>query len=218
MSQEYFGVSGGADFNDVIRRLTKRLVDSYPERPLRLVALIFGRPSSSLVKEAFTRDELNYWNARSGNYVEFFCIGFYPGQYIPVGTDGFDADAFDSTVKEFQAETSWRYSGDTDVVFANAYFDPNTRIARLDFETIMILPLRKALDKKVFESVPVFLETVIRAAEEGYSNNPTADLSDSLGRKLAFVSVTEILLGLLPTAIKESIEKLLVCYTRDGRK
>jgi hypothetical protein len=102
---ELYGVESGADYNDIINSLTKKLKDSNRILP---VGLIFGRPYYKAIKDGII-ERIDYYHYRSGDFIELFCIGFYKpmGDFLPIADEfldenGFDERSFVSTIEEFE--------------------------------------------------------------------------------------------------------------------
>lgn len=220
MSQQpiFNAAFGGTSYNDVLDQITCRFKKLSSKKGVRMVALIFGQRNSETV-EKFILPRLNYWHYRSEDYIDFFCIGFYPGEFYPVGTDGFDARAFNYTVREFEEKSKWLYKGETSILLLNARFNPEKQKAELDFSTVIEFGLERAIEKKVFESIPLFFERVINYAKQYYdSDDPISDWSDSTGASLALCNLLLYVLSLFPGKMGEAIEKLFFVYTKDLSK
>ena len=102
--------------------LTWSFVHRYRNKGVALTGILLARPEDSL-----TRDEilphLNYWNHRSADYVDFFCVGYLPRWYAdstaglpPVVTVGngewaFAQSAFVEILTEIEETAGIAYDG-----------------------------------------------------------------------------------------------------------
>jgi len=163
-----------------------------PSKKVKMVGLLFARPSLPLAK-AEVVPNLDYFHYRSGSRVDFFCAGYdgYTGRdeadgFIPVVVDkenclkwGFSEAMFIQLVKEIEAKSSWRYSGDPDLILANAHYDAARREAYLDFGQRVQCRLQRMKDIGAITSVPSFIEDIIRYADHADAEDPTWGFSDS---------------------------------------
>jgi hypothetical protein len=172
----YHAAHIGTDYNDIIDRLSKILS---PGDPIRPVAIIFGRPHNKVINEDILPN-LSEYHLRSGEFLEIFCVGFLEaeGEFIPI--DPFDARAFLRATDSFEDRTKWRYSGETDLLLMNAYWQPKKQKAVLDFTTVICFTLERALENKVIKSIPAFIQDLLTYAKLYKGNNLPFDYSDRM--------------------------------------
>ena len=127
---------------------------------VKMVGLLFARPNSRLAKSDILPN-LDYFHHRSGTHIDFFCAGF--GQYwegrpefighqrVVPGKHAawlFSPKKFDSFRQEIEGMTNWKYSGASDLLLANAYFDPSTNITDIDFSSTICCQLDQMVEDK----------------------------------------------------------------------
>jgi hypothetical protein len=133
----YGAHEGGADYDFVVRSLARIFKgqgvvpppDSFVSQlpvPVRPVGLIFGRPACKIFKDELLPDR-KYYHLRSGENVELFYMGYADPdvQYVTVGDfdeNDFSDESFTSAVSDFEKRTTWKYSGQTDVILLNSFF------------------------------------------------------------------------------------------------
>lgn len=82
----------------------------------RLLAIILGRPNSKLVKDEILPN-LTYWHHRSASFLDILYVGLAEDNHWA----HWDEKAFCSFLKAFRSKTSYRYSGETDLILCNSY-------------------------------------------------------------------------------------------------
>jgi hypothetical protein len=139
----YASHGGGADYDFVVQRLARIFreqgvlphsdsLNNNRAVPIRAVGLVFGRPTCKVFKEELLPDT-QYHSLRSGKKIEFFYMGFADPdeEFLPVGVfdnDNFSQESFVSAVEDFEARTTWRYSGGTDLILLNSWFSPKGQV------------------------------------------------------------------------------------------
>jgi hypothetical protein len=177
--------------------------------PVQLVGLVFTRPELEFFK-SHLRPNFKYWNHRSADHVDFFCMGFT----LNAPRD-FSHVSFLRAVDHFERETQWRYTGENDLILLNAVLDPETKRVTLDYSSAVVLPLDEAVRKKAIKSAPEFFERIIAYASRYRGDDPTWGFSDALVKPLAGSALKRFLLSLLPKFIRTETEHALFFAIRD---
>lgn len=188
-----------------------------PSKKVKMVGLLFARPSLPLVQAEIVPN-LDYFHYRSGAHIDIFCAGYdgYTGRdeadgYKPVVVDkndglkwGFSEAAFIQLVDEIEAISSWRYSGDPDLVLTNARYDPAKRAAYLDFGQRVQCRLQRMKDIGAITSVPSLIEDIIRYADNADGEDPTWGFSDSQVPD----ALKRFVWAILPKSLSKEAERL----------
>lgn len=183
---------GGADYDFVIASLAaifknqgvippaKAFAKQLPV-PTRPLGLIFGRPTCKIFRDELLPDR-GYYNLRSGANIEFFYMGYAnpDAEYLSVGhfdDNDFSETFFVSAVEDFEERTSWRYSGQSDLILLNSFFTPKQAV-RLDFRNVFAIQLEDAVDSRLIKSGKALLEDVMRTSREYPSEDVVMKISD----------------------------------------
>jgi len=187
------------------------------ERNSKLIGILFTHPNAPLAKSEIV-DHLNQFHYRSGEAVDFFCVGYgtyWPDNYqadmrkvtLIDGTDWFFSDAaFSQVIDEIQDLTKWQYSGETELLLLSAIKD-DSGLGKLDFGSAIVCNLEMMKKDNAFSSVRAFFEEVFRFAKKNSSEIPTWGLSDTTGLSVASSSLKDAVLSLLPENLKDSYKK-----------
>lgn len=200
-----------------------------PEKQVRLVALLFCRPELGLMKSEII-PSLAYFHRRSGDHTAFYFAGFHAfepvleaykehGLRLPVwgettvgddnrtdfaGPEGrywrFDHTDFNDLREDIEENTRWKYSGGCDMIFVNSRRDVG-----IDFKTAIVLRLDKISEMVATPNVTQLFEAIFQYAERQDAINPTWGLSDFLALKTARSGLWDVIVGVLPEAIRNSI-------------
>ena len=140
--------------------------------------MLFAQPKSPLARSEIV-PQLEYFHHRSGDDVHFFCGGYsaYDNKYRdnkPVarisGTQWyFSLSQFNTLRKRVETNTSWKYSGGTDLILVNVNNSPDK--ASLDLKSAVLFPLERMKQDGVIVSVATFFEEIFRFAEDYKGNN-----------------------------------------------
>ena len=205
----------GYDYLGAIESASKRLSDL--RKRVQPIAIIFGRPHDELVKDGIIPN-LTEWHYRSRDFIDLFCVGFQAddSDLIESLKKEFDVDLksnlinsgeqFAKTLDSFEANTSWRYSGETDFLLLNAIFDMNYKKAILDFNNVLSITLERAIDKQIIDSVPQFIEQVLRFAKEYQGQDLPFAFSDLMGGRSFGFMLLNIFTGVLPEPFKSIVQ------------
>lgn len=223
------------DHEAFIRELRDDFVKS-PVGAVRMVCLLFARPEVALAKKEIV-PHLPYYNRRSGRSINFYCAGYgtdkdSDGQELgKVGESVwfFSDNAFLDTKKYIELDSTWKYSGGTDLIISNAIFESSNRTLMtedgfeeerlravyLDFSTAISLNLERMLADKAITTVPMFFEDIFKFADGFDGTDPTWSFSDSTGAKLAGSALKQVILNLLPKGVRENASKAFHFAVRD---
>jgi len=205
-----------------------RYRQSAPEQGVRLVGLLFSRPTSPLAKEEIIPN-LDYFHHRSGNHVDFFCAGY--GQYWQGRRDEFpdqtrvgpgqhsdwlfSAMKFNDFRGEIERMTRWRYSGAVDLILANGRYDAEQDEGHIDFSSAISCQLDKMKREGAITSVEAFFEEIFRFSETTRGRDPTWGFSDKKGIAIAGSALKRLILELLPRKIGDDLRRLEHLAVRD---
>ncbi|MGX9417636.1 hypothetical protein ACWU4D_09815 [Vibrio sp. WJH972] len=202
------------NMNTPTRYRTVRVEES---RSSKLIGILFAHPNSPLAKSEIV-DHLNQFHYRSGEAVDFFCVGYgayWPENYQPdtrkaTSIDGtewlFSDAAFSQVIDEVEELTKWQYSGETELLLLSAIKD-DTGEAKLDFGSAIVCNLEAMSKDQAFTSVRAFFEGIFRFAKKNSCSNPAWGLSDAAGLDIAGSSIKQAVLSLLPSNLKDSYKK-----------
>ena len=189
-----------------------------PADRVRLVGLLFARPSSQLAK-AEVIPNLKYFHHRSGEHINFYLAGYREG-WAPEGDDEvvgkaeihewiFSDSKFNAFRMEIECLSSWKYSGGVDLILTNAKYDTANDKAYLDFSSAVQVNLDRAKKDGLIISVEQFFEQIFQYAEAQDDLDPAWGFSDAAGKKLAGSAFKQLLLSFIPKKLGEEAEKAL---------
>jgi len=167
-----------------------------------LVGLLFARPSDDFATKNII-PELDYFDSRSGESMDFFCVG-YSKKETPFSSPAikvkgqqwwFHNDSFNKFRAQIMRESNWKYSGETELLLANAKSSSSKTF--IDYSSAIPCRLEDMQNDKAFKNIKSFFEDIFTYAEEPGSD-PAFDLSDLFGK--------DILIG----AAKAGVLKLLL--------
>jgi len=189
-----------------------------PNKKVRMVGLLFARPDVPLA-EVEVVPNLDYFHYRSGKHIDFFCAGYdgYTGRdetegYRKINKEpelkwGFSERMFIRFMEDIEARSPWKYSGDCDLILANAHYDATKREVRIDLKHHVQYKLKQMKDIGAINSVTSFFEDVVRYAEHADGEDPTWGFSDAQGAKLAGSALRRFILALLPKDLGKDAER-----------
>lgn len=200
--------------NQSIRYQTVRTKES---RNSKLVGILFCHPKTPLAKAEIV-DQLPHFHERSGGAIDFFCAGYgaywppqhYVDQQVVTSINGenwlFSEKAFSQVIDEFETETQWVHSGETELILVTAV-KKNSGEAELDFHTAIVCNLEAMAQTKAFTSVRAFFTGIFRYAKTHSENDPTWGLSDSKGLSVGSSALLEAVLSLLPKVLRDAYRR-----------
>lgn len=207
-----------SDYNKFLSHLTNAFISAYGNSAsdhVRLVGIIFARPSSPLAKSEII-PALADWHYRSGDHVDLFFAGYHqhallPG-FIPVpvpgmGEWGYSPEVFNSFRQEIESRTKWQYSGACDLLLTNARFDTATQKAEIEFRSTIVCQLDSMKEDKAIPSVERFFESIFRFAESADDTDPAWGFSDKQGLSVTGSALKRVVLSLLPRELGTDYRK-----------
>lgn len=210
------------DINTPTRYQTKIV---HEERDSKLVGILLAHPRSILSKSEII-GHLSYFHYRSGEAIDFFCVGYganwpenhYPDQNSTARIDGvdwfFSERAFSDVINELESKTKWQFSGETELILVPAKKDGNGQTV-MDYSFAIVCNLEAMQKDKAFTSVRSFFEGIFRFAKKNSCINKTWGLSDQQGLRVGQSAIKEAVLSLLPRNLKVSYKKAEHYAVRD---
>jgi hypothetical protein len=195
---------------------------------ISMVALLFARPELPLAREEII-PSLAYYHVRSGRSINFYCAGYKTGEPFSddtlIGTIGghksfFSTARFDAARAALAAHSTWQYSGDCDLILANAGLrawspSPFSADAYLDFSSALSVNLDKMKTEGAIDSVPSFFEKIVNFTEQYDGSDPTWGFSDAEAKTLAGSALKSVLLSLLPKPVRSHFKQAFHFAVRD---
>jgi len=229
----YFGYSDPLMTFTVIGSQMEPTVKKYHK--VRMVGILFTRPVTNLAQDEIIPN-LEYFHARTGENIDFFCAGFCA--YVPPASGvecvldntgqevmlkdsnihwQFDNRGFDRFRRdiEVRTENKWKYSGESDLILINAKYDLQTHTASLDFSSAIVLNLSKAIADKAILSTSELFEDIARFAESHSGDDPTWGYSDHRGKKIGKSVLLDVLMAILPESVRDRFRDSFHFYVRD---
>lgn len=174
---------------------------------VRLMAILFARPSAKIVKEDILSN-YDYLDIRSARHIEIVCAGYDSSMK-------FNENVFVKIIEGIERDTSWKYSGETDMILLNTRYDHKTGAVDLDFREVVSFSIEAALRVKAIESVPAFFESLIRFAAAHTGLDPTWGFSDSRGLEVAGSALSKAIFSLLPKGMEDEFDKAKLFVVKD---
>lgn len=213
-------------YRDLIQQLSNRFKTGYANsESVRMVGILLCRPGSFVQTKVF--DSLDYFDIRSGNHIDFFFSGYqsYRLEETPkewrVAYKGateqwtFDANYFNSLRDTLEQLTSWKYSGNAELLLLNSRF--NGKAAELDFSSCITIDLDQVISNGGFTIEKLF-ENIFRFAEGHDGTDPTWGFSDRMGINIGGQLFKSILLSILPSDWKPEVIRALDFAIRNVQK
>jgi hypothetical protein len=115
----------------------------------------------------------------------------------------FSAKKFDQFRQEIEQEAEgWTYGGGTELILANAHYDSSSESASVDFRQAIVIDLDAAIQEKAITDVDHLFEDIVRYTEGQQGDDPTWGFSDRMGLKTARRALKQLLLSILPQAVR----------------
>lgn len=137
----------------------------------RLVGVLFANPNSSLSKQEIIGhlDEFHYYSEKN---IDFYCAGY--GAWLPPSPEiktvtkvgdipwVFDNKKFVELIKDFEKNTSWKYSGEVELILLDTDLsNPNG----LNFSSTIVCNLEEMIKAGTFSSVRNFFYKLFNNTE-----------------------------------------------------
>jgi hypothetical protein len=198
------------DYSQVRRDLKRAFEYRYEKNGfggVRMVGLLFAPPEARLAREEIIPG-LRYFHYRSGDNIDFFCAGYRrygpdlePDEKAVTDDDPpwvFNLWMYEQFRRQIQQLSSWRYSGEADLLLMNAKFDEGSRDSSVDFTSAIACDLDRMMKDGAIQSVRRFFEDIFQFAETAQMADPTWGFSDEQGLRTAGSSLKRVVLSLLP--------------------
>ncbi len=207
---------------DILRTLRRLVtVNDIPPQGRLVIGVLFTRPSLPLAKMDIIPN-LEYLHRRTEQHMHFFCPGFafgsenYARNYWSsqdyrsaldinerIESDRnifmFSEKKFVECVSQFEDDTDWKYSGETDLLLFQAFV--SNKRTEIDYESAISCTIEQLQKANVFQSLNTFLEKLIMESKpiHNYSNNTSLSrMSDKEGWRYGSRALAEWLVSLLP--------------------
>jgi hypothetical protein len=192
------------EMGELYNFLTRAFWERYaPGSQARLFGILFTHPAEPIAKaQIFPR--MGSFHRRSGSNFDFFVAGyleFYEQEHR------FDDYAFNDLRRQFEEMTTWRYSGDTDLLLAMARFDGIR--ASIDFSEALFLDIGHIISDGAYPTASRLFEDIFRFCDEHPVDSNTRELSDWLGLRRVGPAALE--------AIVDELSKIAGTVWRKGR-
>lgn len=210
---------------EIVKTLDQSFERRHPEGGIRLIGLLFAPPESSLGESEITKS-LNYFHHRSGDKIDFFCAGyrrhgkakqFVVEREVTSDTDPwyFNVIEFEALRNETQKYSSWKYSGEADLILLNATKSGPGQDVVLDWSSAICCDLERMKKDKAIEGARRFFEDIFGFADEYDGTDPVWDLSDQQGAIMAKSGLKRLILSVLPNPLRELYSEAKHLVVRD---
>lgn len=191
---------------------------------IKMVGFLFAQPNAALGKKEIV-PSLDYFHHRSGSSIDFFCSGYRRyGQSVhsderavTKGEDPwyFSDTAFNDLRNDVADRTTWRYSGEADLVLLDADFDKRKQMATLSWDAAIMCDLDLMLRSGAITSVNRYFEVVFNFAENYEGNAPTESFSANRNLNVAGSALKRIVLSAVPGGVADDMKSLGYFSTRN---
>lgn len=199
-------------FTDVNNSLRHEMSPTERNRNIKLAGIVFCQPHSKFAKEEIL-PALRYFHGRSGPCVNFYFVGYYPGQEghpndikveSPIaGSEWiFSPEAFNEFRTELERSTSWQYSGGADFILVNAQFNSDPEGSCLDFGSAIAVNFDRLAQEVPSFNVGIFFENIFKSAESRSQFDIVSRISNKEGNKLIHGAIKHIVLSVLPSSFQ----------------
>ena len=119
----------------------------------------------------------------------------------------FSLDAYGRFQREIERLSSWRYSGEADLLLMNGVRGKQDGPASLDFSSAIVCDLDRMIRDGAIHTVRRFFEDIFRFAEEAKTTDPTWGFSDKMGARTAGSALKRVILSLLPKDLGDDYKR-----------
>lgn len=175
--------------NGLVKLPNRRLLDFGKNGTVnrKMVGLLFCHPNSDIAQQCII-PRIAYYNDRSNDNFDFVLAGYCTNEFCELNDFepvkvvngvqwGFSGQLFNQHRFQLASVSSWKYSGDSDLVLGILKKKTSGEIA-FDFSATIICQLEMLLRDAAIQSVPNFFERLFEIAESkelvsiyGLSNN-----------------------------------------------
>lgn len=100
------------------------------------------------------------FHIRSGSLISFFLPGYYDNVLAEAPNNCFEREAFANFIKDLEKISTWRYSGETEMLFLNM------NNGELDFTTVYDYKLDSMIKKENLDSFDELFNRLIKSLEK----------------------------------------------------
>ena len=176
------------------------------EKRTPIIGILFAPPYTQIAGERIV-PRLGYLNARSAEHIHFFCAGYggygFAEDAKPIGEVqyedgvvipwGFSQRKFAEFINEMEEVTTWRYSGEADLILV----DPN-----LEFAEAIVYDMEAMLRDGAIDNPARLFEAIIAFARSRGLEASTFKLSDREGARTFGKAAAEGIIELLPKPLQ----------------
>jgi hypothetical protein len=187
-----------------------------------IIGILFAPPFTVVGAENLAK-RLGYLDGRSGQHIHFFCAGYggygFADDLEQIGEMrydngvvipwGFSQRKFVSFVNELEGATSWKYSGESDLILA----DPE-----LAFHDCVVFDIDAMLKDGAIDNPARLFEAVIWYARDKKGTISTGGFSDKKGMGLLGNTALEGILTAIPESLRNLWKRGLHYRTRNLAK
>jgi hypothetical protein len=178
--------------------------------PAPIVALVFAPPFRKLASEKII-PRFGYLNSRSAKYIHFFCAGYSGYNQVPeaqqLGDVSYDNGViipwafsqrdFGEFINEMERRTSWRYSGEADMILLEPEFGFSGQPPTLRFTEAVVFDIEAMVKDGTLDQPSRLFEAIIRYARTQEVRS-TADFSNRRGIGILGEAAADAVLEFLP--------------------
>ena len=161
-----------------------------------MCGLLFAPPGTQVGKSIMAR--LDDWHHRSGNNFDIFCVGYIDrklcdtdepvGKLTERGTHTqfyYSAEAFYDILGHVARNSTWKYSGEADLLLVNAIRGSHECSPRstLELDEIVKLDIDAIVKDRVYASASRLMERVCTFAEGAVNQGTAPDAMDFKSRE-----------------------------------
>lgn len=195
----------GKNLGGVINKIKKSFVNNRFSSNEKIIGFVIAPQNSELTRNQIL-PHLDYFNQKSGNFIDFFFVGYYKAmrsKYQPVYKDWyFNPVFFNGFVTEIEERTNnWNYQGGVELILLNANYDKGYNEVVLEFWNSVVIDITKS-DKIKNIGVSKVFKKVFEIAEN------QEKLGSSWGLNKLQNHFASNLDGLILSAVYDNINKL----------
>lgn len=179
----------------------------------KLAGILLAHPNAQTAQNEIV-SHLSHFHLRSGEAVDFFCVGYgaywppshYADQKVVASIDGtdwyFSEAAFSEVIDQLEKETRWSYSGETELILLSAHKGSDGK-AELDFGSAIVCNLERMESDGAFSSIRSFFAQIFKFAKQKRASDPAWAFSDHAGVGVGKSAIKDGILGLLPSSLRQ---------------
>lgn len=172
------------------------------EKRTSVIGILFAPPYTKVAGERIV-PRLGYLNARTAEYIHFFCAGYggygFAEDAIPIDKVrysngsvipwGFSQHKFAEFVNDMETTTSWKYSGEADLILVGSH---------LEFSDAIVYDIEAMLKDGAIDNPARLFEAIIAYARSSGMDASTYGLSDKEGLRRFGEAASGAIIDMLP--------------------